>query len=256
VITRQEVETPISGEWTITGGTIDGTTIGSTVPAAGSFTSLGVSGNITVGGTVDGVDVAVLKSAYDTHVGLANAHHEPVTAGNTAISLTGQQVILALATTSGLTISSGLMLADSVAGDGLTISSKVLAVGQGDGLTVSADAVALTTPGTLSHATSNSAVGNHTHASGRHRAKPPPGAASLLKRCLGLPTVARIGLKHGPSYPLHVSGATQQARNRLQRENYLAVSVGSDGSTLLSTGNQRLRRQPDVAAAAMSSSTR
>ena len=41
---------------------------------------------------------------------------------------------------------------------------KVLDVGAGNGITVNADDVALTTPGTLTSATSNSAAGNHTHA--------------------------------------------------------------------------------------------
>ena len=69
-----------------------------------------------------------------------------------------------MATPSGLEIlTDQLQLADGIAGNGLTISSKVLAVGQGDGLTVSADAVALTTPGTCDHETPNSSIGNHTH---------------------------------------------------------------------------------------------
>ena len=52
----------------------------------------------------------------------------------------------------------------TLAGAGLTHSSGVLAVGAGNGLTVNADDVALTTPGTLTASTSNSASGNHTHA--------------------------------------------------------------------------------------------
>jgi hypothetical protein len=40
----------------------------------GSIASLNVTGNITVGGTVDGVDVSVLKSSYDTHAADTTAH--------------------------------------------------------------------------------------------------------------------------------------------------------------------------------------
>ena len=48
-----------------------------------------------------------------------------------------------------------------LAGAGLTHSAGVLAVGAGNGITVNADDVALTTPGTLTAATSNSASGSH-----------------------------------------------------------------------------------------------
>ena len=51
-----------------------------------------------------------------------------------------------------------------LAGAGLTHSAGVFAVGAGSGITVNADDVALTTPGTLTAATSNTAAGNHTHA--------------------------------------------------------------------------------------------
>jgi hypothetical protein len=56
----------------------------------------------------------------------------------------GGDVDIELNATSGLTLGGGtLALADTVAGDGLTISSKVLAVGVGDGLDVAADAVSV-----------------------------------------------------------------------------------------------------------------
>lgn len=51
-----------------------------------------------------------------------------------------------------------------LAGAGLTHAAGVLAVGAGNGITVNADDVALTTPGTLTASTSNSASNNHTHA--------------------------------------------------------------------------------------------
>lgn len=52
----------------------------------------------------------------------------------------------------------------TLAGAGLAHADGVLAVGEGAGLTVSATAVALTTPGSLAHNSSNSATGSHTHA--------------------------------------------------------------------------------------------
>lgn len=86
--------------------------------AGGTFT-----GNVgaSAGVTFDGVDISA-------HAASASAHHNPVTVGNTGLSLSTQEVSLALAGTSGLAISSGLMLADTIAGNGLTIASKVLAV--------------------------------------------------------------------------------------------------------------------------------
>ena len=49
----------------IDGGTIDGAVIGGVTAAAGSFTTVGATGNITVGGTVDGRDVATDGTKLD-----------------------------------------------------------------------------------------------------------------------------------------------------------------------------------------------
>lgn len=90
--------------------------------------------NVADGVTIDGVDLSV-------HAGSASAHHAPATAGN-GITVTGQSVAARLKTTSGLEVDgTGLALADSVAGDGLTISGKVLAVGAGADIGVTANAV-------------------------------------------------------------------------------------------------------------------
>ncbi len=97
-----------------------------------------------------------------THIANAAAHHAPVTAGN-GVAVAGQQVSVALAPTSGLEVSSGLRLADSIAGAGLSITNKVLAVGvQGLGLSVGADAVALTSsanPGAAASILASDAAG-------------------------------------------------------------------------------------------------
>lgn len=66
-----------------------------------------------------------------------------------------------------------------LAGAGLTAATGILAVGQGNGITVGADTVSLTTPGTLTVATTNSATGNHTHAI--DSSDNPGAATSLLK---------------------------------------------------------------------------
>ena len=49
----------------INGGTVDNTVIGATIPLAGSFTALSATGNITVGGTVDGRDLATDGAKLD-----------------------------------------------------------------------------------------------------------------------------------------------------------------------------------------------
>lgn len=140
-----------------------------------------------------------------------------------------------LSATSGLEFSSGeLQIADTIAGNGLGIATKVLAVGAGDGITVSANAVALTTPGTLSVSSSNSSAGSHTHAV---TSSSNPGAAtSLLKSdTSGYLQLIRLGLGVAPSYPLHIIETTQQARIGYDTNNYLAVTVVSSGSVTLAT---------------------
>jgi hypothetical protein len=59
-LTSPDVNTP-----DIDGGTIDGAVIGGTTPAAVSATTVSATGNITVGGTVDGRDVATDGTKLD-----------------------------------------------------------------------------------------------------------------------------------------------------------------------------------------------
>lgn len=114
------------------------------------------------------------------------------------ITANADDIEIRLATPSGLTLAGNdLAIADSIAGDGLTISGKVLAVGAGSGVTVDDDSVsvslgansglslagdvlALGTPGTLSVSSTNAVTGaSHTHAI---TASANPGAVeSLLK---------------------------------------------------------------------------
>lgn len=95
--------------------------------------------------------------------------HEPVTAGNAAIGVApGQVVSLQLAGPSGLEVAStGLRLNDSVAGNGLGISNKVLSLNlaANSGLLLAADTLALGLPGNVGVDSSNQVVGTtHYHA--------------------------------------------------------------------------------------------
>ena len=56
--------TPVTGI-DINSGSIDGTPIGAASASTGAFTTVGATGNITVGGTVDGVDIAAFKTSFD-----------------------------------------------------------------------------------------------------------------------------------------------------------------------------------------------
>ena len=71
-----------------------------------------------------------------------------------------------------------------LAGAGLTYDGVALNVGAGSGITVNAADVALTTPGTLTVSTSNSATGNHTHAI-TASADVTAGTSALLKSASG-----------------------------------------------------------------------
>lgn len=68
-ITRAELNNAIEidalADINIDGGTIDNAVIGGSTPVAGSFTTLSATGNITVGGTVDGRDLATDGTKLD-----------------------------------------------------------------------------------------------------------------------------------------------------------------------------------------------
>lgn len=144
-----------------------------------------LTGTTTNTVTSAGLHYHAVQLPHASLLGIGPAdHHAPVTVGNTGLSIAGQQVSLRLATVSGLEVDGGLKLADSIAGDGLSIANKVLSVGvSGLGLSVGADAVTLTS-------SSN------------------PGAAAsiLASDASGYLQLTRIGLGTAPSYPLHVSG--------------------------------------------------
>ena len=74
----------------------------------------------------------------------------------------------------GVTFTAG----SGLTGGGTIASSRTFNVGAGNGITVNANDVALTTPGTLSVSSGNSASGNHTH--GITTSSDPGAAASIL----------------------------------------------------------------------------
>ncbi|MHC4488920.1 MAG: hypothetical protein ACYSW7_07050, partial [Planctomycetota bacterium] len=113
-----------------------------------------------------------------------------VAAASSGLTVNADDMTITLQSPSGLDLAAGgLAIADSIAGTGINIAAKVLSVdytatgfsglagdglvwdagnteidvGAGNGITVNANDVALTTPGTLTGATANSASGNHTH---------------------------------------------------------------------------------------------
>lgn len=95
-----------------------------------------LSSNVTLNiGAGDGIDVAADSIAVDVTDFIDTAYGLTEATNNIRINL---------AATSGLEFSSGaLQIANSIAGNGLDIASKVMFVGAGNGITVGADSVAV-----------------------------------------------------------------------------------------------------------------
>lgn len=159
-----------------------GLTGGGTIAASRTF-------NVGAG---DGIDVAADAVSVDVTDFIDTAY---------GLTESSNDIRINLASPSGLAFSSGaLQVADAIAGAGLAIASKVLAVGAGDGIDVAADAISvdvtdllgtgltedasnnlvLPTPSTLTVSTTNTRdASGHAHAV---TASSSPGAAtSLLK---------------------------------------------------------------------------
>lgn len=113
---------------------------------------------------------ATTQASFLAHVNDPAAHHEPVSAGN-LIGVLGQTVSIQAGSaahqvmmTNPTTFAAEWRNLSSLAGSGLQTSGGQLLVGAGPGITVDSTAVGLTTPGTLSVSSTNSASGSHTHA--------------------------------------------------------------------------------------------
>lgn len=123
----------------------DGSGVGSTVSLAADYNAVilrsgtnSLLGNLAVsnGVTIDGVDL-------DQHAINPTAHQDLASALDTSTTIVGQAIGVNLATTSGLEIVNGVRLADSVAGGGLGIASKVISVGAGNGIIVNTSDITL-----------------------------------------------------------------------------------------------------------------
>ena len=128
-------------EWQYSGSMIIDANSGSTTTVSitnqgAGVANLDVDANITLGGTIDGVDLAL-------HVIDANAHHFEASGGAGINVNSGQVVSIDLATSSGLSTSGGLGVAATIAGSGLAIASGVLSVNTGAGTTIVSDAVVI-----------------------------------------------------------------------------------------------------------------
>ena len=126
-ITREElnnaIEQDVLSTVDINGGTIDGTTIGATTAAAGSFTTVDATGNITVAGSVDGRDVAADGTKLDGIEASATADQ---TGAEIATALNGETISsLTALTTTGAVIVGGDF---TVNGTTTTINSTTLEV--------------------------------------------------------------------------------------------------------------------------------
>ena len=87
--------------------------------------------------TVDAITLNTTSLSFSQFSGTG-----AVTSANSAITVSGNEVTLALATGSGLEISSGLKIASAFAGDGLAITTGVMAVGATDAtITVGANGI-------------------------------------------------------------------------------------------------------------------
>ena len=104
-ISGQEWEYP--GSMVIDANSASDTTLTVTNQGTGTA-SLDVEGNITLAGTVDGVDIALFKSTYDSHITNFNAHHNQahvlatttaLGADHTVSGLTAGHVLRALSAT-------------------------------------------------------------------------------------------------------------------------------------------------------------
>ena len=135
----------------INGGTIDGTTIGGTTAAAGTFTSVSASGNITVGGTVDGRDVATDGSKLD---GIEAGADVTDTANVTAAGALMDSELTDIAAVKAL--NQGVATTDSPSFAGLTATTADI-----DGGTIDGTVIGGSTPAAIS-GTTGTFTGNLT----------------------------------------------------------------------------------------------
>lgn len=142
-----------------------------------------------------------------------------------------------LATPSGLSFATGqLQIDDSVAGAGLVISGKVLAVGSnGNGITVLADAIELSLPGQLSVSSLNSNVGNHTHAITSSNSITTATAVIMATDANGYHQLLRLGAGIAPTAPLHALSSADASALIVEAPSLVSVPAFSIQNMPLST---------------------
>lgn len=113
-------------------------------------------GNMAVatGITIDGVDISAHFSDYQVHLLNKHAHHQAFTGiatnNNTVTPNLNDTIIF----NAGMGLYSNTNIANTITID----------IGSGAGLSLTAEAISLTTPGTLNTSSTNNSTGNHTHA--------------------------------------------------------------------------------------------
>lgn len=117
-VTATRLETFTADAVAITGGTIDGTPIGSFTPAAGLFTTIGASGTTTpTGGIVQASNFAVVPMAHSGGIGATSA-----TMGtDTAPSITETYVVMVYVPVNGSFTGISILNGSAIAGN-LTIA--------------------------------------------------------------------------------------------------------------------------------------
>ena len=244
---------------TVTAGT--GISVGhtaGTITITNTDTGSGLSGlaYVTIGNTASlSAERALTAGAGLTLAdGGANGAATIATAtADTSMTINADSIQVRLAATSGLAISTGLMIADTIAGAGLTIASKVLAVGAGDGIDVAADAVAvdvtdfvgdglvevatnniaLGTPGTLTAASTNAvATSSHTHAI-TSSSNPGAAASILATDASGVLTLEQLQLLN-EKYIVFGNAAASAAAGSIRADSSdnLAILGGTAGKII------------------------
>lgn len=128
----------------------------------------------------------------------------------------------------------------TIGGVGIVLTSRTLTAG--DGLTGGGDlstnrSFALTTPGTLTVSSTNSASGSHTHAI-TSSSNPGAVASILASNASGYLQLVRLGVGVTPSYTLQSLSTTEQLRLNYDVDNYASFTVGVGGNlTIAPTGD-------------------
>ena len=151
-LTAPDINTP-----DIDGGTIDGTIIGGTTAAAGSFTTVDATGNITVGGTVDGRDVAADGTKLDGIETAATADQTDAEIRAAVEAATDSNVFTdadhsklnAIEASADVTDTTNVTAAGALMDSELTSIASVKALNQGVATTDSPTFVGLTTSGEI-----------------------------------------------------------------------------------------------------------